>query len=289
MAEQMKDIKRRINSVSSIRQITNAMELVSTSKMRKARVRLESTRPYYTTVIENIRELLSITNGNTTPLTVNREVKKRLYIIITGDRGLAGGYNGNLMRYAEKNIISKEDMIITIGIKAHDYFNKRGYNIYKQFYGISEDFSFRDAKTIAEIILDLYKNKVIDSVQLIFTEFKSALNQNPTSLRVLPAQFEEDEIKDSLKERKYNDLIVFEPSPEAMLDYLVEEFVSISIYAALIESSSSEQAARMQAMKSATDNADEMIEDLSLRFNRARQANITQELTEIVSGAEALK
>lgn len=289
MAEQMKDIKRRINSVSSIRQITNAMELVSTSKMRKARVRLESTRPYYTTVIENIRELLSITKGNKTPLTVNREVKKRLYIIITGDRGLAGGYNGNLMRFAEKSIVSKDDMIITIGIKAHEYFKKRGYNIYKQFFGISEDFSFRDAKNIAEIILDLYKNKEIDEVQLLFTEFISALNQNPKSLRVLPAQFVEGELKDSLKDRKYNDLIVFEPSPEAMLDYLVEEFVSISIYGALIESSSSEQAARMQAMKSATDNADEMIEDLSLKFNRARQANITQELTEIVSGAEALK
>ncbi|KGF07235.1 hypothetical protein HMPREF1634_05295 [Tissierellia bacterium S7-1-4] len=289
MAEQMKDIKRRINSVSSIRQITNAMELVSTSKMRRARLRLESTRPYYTTVIENIRELLSVTKGTKTPLTVTREIKNRLYVIITGDRGLAGGYNSNLLRYAENNIVSKEDRIITVGVKTYDYFNKRGYNIYDKFFGVSEDFTFRDAKHVADIVLELYKKKEIDEVYLIYTIFNSALSQNPTSLRILPAEFTEIEKQEKLSNDGYNDLIVFEPSPEAMLDYLVEEFAAISIYGALIESSSSEQAARMQAMKSATDNANEMIDDLSLRYNRARQANITQELTEIVSGAEALK
>lgn len=289
MAEQMKDIKRRINSVSSIRQITNAMELVSTSKMRRARLRLESTRPYYTTVIDNIRELLTVTKGTKTPLTVKREVKNRLYVVITGDRGLAGGYNSNLLRYAEDNIVSKEDKIITIGVKTYDYFNKRGYNIYDKFFGVSEDFTFTDAKHVAEIVLDLYKKKEVDEVYLIYTIFNSALSQNPTSLRILPAEFTESEKQEKLKSDGYNDLIVFEPSPQVMLDYLVEEFAAISIYGALIESSSCEQAARMQAMKSATDNANEMIDDLSLRYNRARQANITQELTEIVSGAEALK
>ncbi|MCI6610264.1 MAG: ATP synthase F1 subunit gamma [Ezakiella sp.] len=286
MAEQMKDIKRRINSVSSIRQITNAMELVSTSKMRKTRLRLESSRPYYTTVIDNIRELLSYTNFTKTPLTVVRETKSRLYIIISGDRGLAGGYTSNLIRFAEEQIVSDEDYVITVGSKVNEHFNKRGYDIVDKFYGLSEDFTFYDAKHIADIVLDLYKKKSIDQVEIIYTKFQSALSQLPTIQRLLPADFSDFEEED---ESNVNTLITFEPSPEVMLDYLVEEYVAISIYAALIESSSSEQASRMQAMKNATENADEMIDSLSMKYNRARQASITQELTEIVSGAEALK
>lgn len=285
MAEQMKDIKRRINSVSSIRQITNAMELVSTSKMRKTRLRLESSRPYYTTVIDNIRELLSYTNFTKTPLTVVRDTKSRLYIIISGDRGLSGGYTSNLIRFAEEQIVSDKDCVITVGSKANEHFSKRGYDITDKFYGLSEDFTFYDAKHIADIVLDLYKKKSIDQVEIIYTKFQSALSQVPTIQRLLPADFSDFE-EDS--KSNVNTLITFEPSPEVMLDYLVEEYVAISIYAALIESSSSEQASRMQAMKNATENADEMIDSLSLRYNRARQASITQELTEIVSGAEAL-
>ncbi|MDO5716741.1 MAG: ATP synthase F1 subunit gamma [Tissierellia bacterium] len=283
MAEQMKDIKRRIKSVSSIRQITNAMELVSTAKMRKSRIKLESTRPFYTTVVNSIGELLSLTQGAITPLTKVREVKNRLYVVLASDRGLAGGYNSNILRYAQAQIEDKEDRLIVVGVKALDYFSKRGYNVIKSLTGISENFDFHDAKDITDSILSLYKEEKIDAVHLIFTNFKSALNQDPTRLQLLPSE------GFKVESRRRTQVISYEPSPEVMLDYLVEQYVSIAIYGALIESSASEQAARRSAMESATDNADEMIDELSLKYNRARQANITQELTEIVSGAEALK
>lgn len=281
MAEKMKDIKRRINSISSIRQITNAMELVSTSKMRKTRIKLEKTRPYYSTVVNNISELLSVTKGVRTPLYTPREVKKKLHIIISSDRGLAGGYSGNVIKFALDSIDKENDLIITIGSKAYDFFKKRDYNIFKK-YAMNEDVEFGDAKLIADIAINEYKQENVDSISVYYTEFKSAMVQKPSCLKLLPADTMVS--NDNLG----SEVIEFEPSPEYMLDFLIEEFVKISIYGALIESSASEQAARMQSMKNATESADEMIEELDMHFNRARQASITQELTEIVSGAEAL-
>lgn len=281
MAEKMKDIKRRINSISSIRQITNAMELVSTSKMRKTRIKLEKTRPYYSTVVNNISELLSVTKGVRTPLYTPREVKKKLHIIISSDRGLAGGYSGNVIKFALDSIDKENDLIITIGSKAYDFFRKRDYNIFKK-YAMNEDVEFGDAKLIADIAINEYKHENVDSISVYYTEFKSAMVQKPSCLKLLPADTMAS--NDNLG----SEVIEFEPSPEYMLDFLIEEFVKISIYGALIESSASEQAARMQSMKNATESADDMIEELDMHFNRARQASITQELTEIVSGAEAL-
>lgn len=283
MAEQMKDIKRRIKSVKSIRQITNAMELVSTSKMRKARIMLENTRPYYTSVVRSIGELLALTKGVKTPLTKVRIPNHRLYIVLAGDRGLAGGFNGNILKFAKNLIDKKKDKIILVGNKSLDYFRKRGYEIDKYRTGISENFSYQDAKIIGNYVLDLYKKELIDAVSIVFTSFRSALNQETTHLKLLPAETFTPASRDRME------IITYEPSPEVMLDYLVEEYISIAIYGALIESQASEQAARRLAMENATDNADEMIDGLSLRYNRARQQSITQELTEIVSGAEALK
>lgn len=282
MAEQMKDIKRRIRSVSNIRQITNAMELVSTAKMRKTRKKLENTRPYYQSVVESIREILSLARGVKTPLTQVRDIRRKLYIVIAGDRGLAGGYNGNLFRFAQSSMTKESDQLVVVGAKTVEFFQKHGFDVVRQARGISESFTFEDAKEIAEYAIGLYRDKKIDAVELYYTKFESALRQTPTKMTLLPKV---DEVPEA---RRRTELITYEPSPEVMLEYLVEEYISIAIYGALIESSASEQAARRVAMENATDNADEMIEHLSLRYNRARQQNITQELTEIVSGAEAL-
>lgn len=281
MAEKMKDIKRRINSISSIRQITNAMELVSTSKMRKTRIKLEKTRPYYSTVANNISELLSVTKGIRTSLSVSRDEKKKLHIIISSDRGLAGGYSGNIARYASESIDKENDILITIGSKAYDYFKKRDYSIFKKF-AMTEDVEFGDAKLIADIVIGEYKKLNVDAIDIYYTEFRSALVQKPSSMKLLPAD------KIVSQATLESEVISFEPSPEYMLDFLIEEYVKIAIYGALIESSASEQAARMQSMKNATESADDMIEELDMHYNRARQGSITQELTEIVSGAEAL-
>lgn len=285
MAETTRDIKRRIKGISNTRQITKAMELVSSAKLKRARERLEKSRPYYRTVLDNIQEVLATTGNMKHPLLDNREVKSSLYIVISADRGLAGGYNAGVIRLAEKNIRErdKDAKIITIGSKARDYFTKRNYNVVGKFVGISEEPQFADARKIGSLALELYKNKDVDEINIIYTEFKGTISQEPTIMRLLPS----DEVKSQNKERRT--ITEFEPTPEEVLGYLIPKYIQSSIYGALIESSSSEQAARRVAMEAATDNAEEMIDELNISYNRARQAAITMEITEIVSGADALK
>lgn len=287
MAQSMKDIKRRIRSVGGIKQITKAMELVSSAKLRKARQRLEMSRPYYQTLIRSIQEILSSTTGIKHPLLEKREVKNRAFIVITGDRGLAGGYNGNSVRLAESQIDDKEHAIIlAVGTKGRDYFRRRKYNIAGEFLNISEEPHFIDAKSIGALAIELYEEGKVDEVNIVYTGFKSVMSQEPKILKLLPAE----SIGENDREDKgAKTLIEYEPSPEEVLDYLIPKYIHSAIYGALIESSASEQGARRTAMESATDNAEEMIEDLELRYNRARQASITQEISEIVGGAEALK
>lgn len=284
MAQSMKDIKRRIRSISSTKQITKAMELVASAKLRKARQKLEMTRPYYQTLVRSIREILSSTTGIRHPLLEKREVKNKAFIVITGDRGLAGGYNSNVIKLAESQIDDKERaVILAVGLKGRDYFKRRDYNIVGEFLNISEEPQFIDASSIGSLAIELYKDGKVDEVNLVYTRFKSAMSQEPTILKLLPVENIEEEDKGP------RTLIEYEPSPEVVLDYLIPKYIHSAIYGALIESSASEQGARRTAMESATDNAEEMIEDLALKYNRARQASITQEISEIVGGAEALK
>ncbi|WIV12178.1 ATP synthase F1 subunit gamma [Proteiniborus sp. MB09-C3] len=285
MAQSMKDIKRRIRSVGGIKQITKAMELVSSAKLRKARERLEMSRPYYQTLVRSIQDILSSTTGIRHPLLVKREVKNRAFIVITGDRGLAGGYNGNVMRLAESQIDDKEHaVILAVGQKGRDYFKRRGYNVAGEFLNISEEPCFMDASSIGGLAVELYEDCKVDEVNIVYTGFKSVMSQEPKILKLLPAESIGEE-----GDKGSKTLIEYEPSPEEVLDYLIPKYIHSAIYGALIESSASEQGARRTAMESATDNAEEMIEDLELRYNRARQASITQEISEIVGGAEALK
>lgn len=283
MAEQSKEIKRRIKSVSNIKQITRAMELVSTSKLRKSRKQLELTRPYYNTVESSIREILANTKGVKYDLLERREVKNRLIIVLTSDRGLAGGYNINVIRKAESYIDDEVGTkFILVGVEAREYFKRRYDGIVEEFSYISEEPSYNNAAKIGSICYDLYRKKEIDEVLLVYTHFSTVLSLVPSMVKLLPAESIEKE------GNMENRLIEYEPSAEEVLNRLVKDYISITIFGAMIESAASEQASRRNSMKNATDNANDMLESLSLRFNRARQAQITQEITEIVSGANAL-
>ncbi|MTI46863.1 MAG: ATP synthase F1 subunit gamma [Firmicutes bacterium] len=286
MPQAMRDIKRRIRSVTSTKQITKAMELVSSAKLRKARGKLEKTRPYFNTIVRSIQEILASSAGIKHPFLENREVKKSAYIVVTADRGLAGGYNGNVIKLAEEHAKDKkeESVIVAIGQKGKDHFTRRGYEVAGEFLHISENPQYYDAASIGNLVVELYKEKQVDEVFLVYTHFKSAISFEATTLKLLPAESIKDDV-----EQKRTALIEYEPSPEEVLSYLIPKYVQSAIYGALIEASASEQGARRNAMKSATDNAEEMIDDLQLSYNRARQATITQEIAEIVGGAEALK
>ncbi len=285
MAQSTKEIKSRIKGVSSTRQITKAMELVSSSKLKRARRSLEESRPYYNTVLENIQDILAFEKNLRHPLLDNREIKNSLYIVLTADRGLAGGYNSSIMRLVEDTIREKgnDSKLITIGTKARDYFTRRDYDVAQSFIGISEDPDFYHAKRIGEKALELYKEKQVDEINVVYTRFTSTISQEAKILKLLPSAEVE---KESGNKRV---VVEFEPSAEDVLSYLIPKYVESSIYGALIEASASEQAARRLAMDAATENADEIIEDLEVSFNRARQAAITMEISEIVSGADALK
>lgn len=283
----MQEISRRIRGVGSTMQITRAMEMVSSVKLRRAREALELSRPYYETVLENIQDVLGTVKGVKHPLLEEREVKNTLYIVLTSDRGLAGGYNSNVNKLALEEVEKSKGnpKFITVGLKSYEHFKKKN-EIVKHFLGISEEPKFSDAVEIANIALDLYKKGDIDEVKVIYTKFESMIKQTAKVLRILPAV----KVYDSLdEEKKAGVLMEFEPDPESVLDFLIPMYIESTIYGALIEASTSEQGARQVAMESATDNAEEIIDDLELTYNRARQEAITMEISEIVSGAEALK
>lgn len=287
MPQGLNDIKRRIKSVNSTMQITKAMELVSTSKLKRARVRLDKSKPYFETVLESIKDVLANAKGIKHPFLEKREVKNTLYILITSDKGLAGGYNANVNKLLQSDIKDKETAkIITVGVKGRDYFRRRGYTILESLTGISETPEASDARHIGEKAIELYRAGEVDEIKIVYTQFKSTISYVPEIITLLPATFEEKE--KSLDNKGYRALTRFEPSEEAVLDYLIPKYINSTIYGAMIEASASESGSRRLAMENATDNADEMIRSLELVKNRARQAAITQEISEIVSGAEAL-
>lgn len=284
MAQSTREIKSRIKGIGSTKQITKAMELVSSAKMRKRKIMLDKTRPYYNTVLNSIQEVLENINVNH-PLLKEREVKNALYIIINGDKGLAGGYNSNINRLVDNKFKNDKTAVslITVGSKSRDFFRSRNYNILESFVGISEEPEFSHAKQIAKMAMDLYIEEEIDEINIVYTNFVTTLSYEPRILKLLPSE----QIKK--EDSKSNAIVDFEPTPEEVLEFLIPKYIESSIFGALIESSTSEQAARMTAMSAATDNANEIIEELNMVYNRARQAAITIELTEIVAGAEALK
>jgi F-type H+-transporting ATPase subunit gamma len=283
-----RDIKRKIKSVNSTMQITKAMELVSTAKLKKSKDRLEMTRPYYETVLKTVNDIMRDSDIEEHEYLSNREVNKSLYIVLTGDRGLCGGYNVNAIKTALNHIEDPEKaVIIPIGKNAVKFFNRNGFEIEREFLGISEKPQFSDARKIARIAMNLYSQEKVDAVHLVYTRMESTISQVATRLQLVP--LDASAAQEVVEKAEDGEVTEFEPSAEVVLDYLIPKSIESTIFGGLIESSASEQAARRIAMENATDNAIERIDELTLTYNQARQAAITQEINEIVSGAEALK
>ncbi len=276
----MKAIKRRIKSVSSTRQITKAMELVASSKLRKAKARAELARPYFNELYKTMCEIASANVDFSTIYTEKREVKNRLFIVVAGDRGLAGGYNSNVLKMAVAAHAedAEKPKIIAIGRKSGEFFAKRGYEVVASYANIAENIKPNTAQDIADLAIEMFARGEVDEVQVFYTMFVSSMSQQPESMRVLPM--------DTVKLENYGTMN-YDPSPEAVFNRIVPRFTASLIQCAVVESYASELGARRTAMESATDNADAMTESLSLLYNRARQATITNEIIDIVSGASA--
>lgn len=282
-----RDIKRKIKSVNNTRQITKAMELVSTAKLKRTKDRLSVTKPYFETVIDAVQSIMASEKNLKHEFVNKRPVNKTLYIVITGDRGLCGGYNINAMKKVAHDIDDPEKaLIITIGRKAQSYFTSNGYHVHESYEGISERPMYSDAQTIGRVALELYKQEKVDEIKFVYTNLVSTISQEPIMLKLLPVEAGEQETVE--KDEDY-EFINYEPSPEEVLSFIIPKYVASTIYGGLIDSAASEQAARRVAMENASNNADELIGDLTLTYNQARQAAITQEIAEIVGGAEALK
>ena len=276
----MKAIKRRIKSVGSTKQITKAMQLVASSKLRKAKARAEQARPYFNELYKTMCEIASANTDFSTIYTVKREVKHRLFIVAAGDRGLAGGYNSNVLKMAVAAHANdaEKPKIIAIGKKAGEFFAKRDYDIVASYANIAEDIKPNTAQDIANIAIDMFANGEVDEVVVFYTMFVSSMSQEPHSMSVLPM--------DTVELEDYG-VMTYDPSPEAVFNRIVPRFTASLIQCAVVESYASEQGARRTAMENATDNADAMTESLSLLYNRARQSSITTEIIDIVSGASA--
>ena len=283
----IKEIKTRINSVNSTKQVTKAMELVASSKMRKAKDRALAARPYFGTMYNTVKDIATNTRGVRNVFLKQREVKNRCYIVVAGDRGLAGGYNSNITKLTLSHMDGKKEKVMTVGKKSTEFFSKRGYDILKSTESV-EKCDYNEAIAFAQEAMDLYKKGEIDEVYMVYTEFVSPLTQNPKLLKVLPLAFEEEN-KETKEQAAKKARVQYLPSAEVVLGHIIPKYVSGIVYDGIIESFASEQAARRTAMSSATDNADEMLSNLELSYKRARQSAVTQEITEIVGGVEALK
>jgi len=284
----IKEIKTRINSVNSTKQVTKAMELVASSKMRKAKERALAARPYFATMYDTVKDIATNTRGVRNVFLKQREVKNKCYIVVAGDRGLAGGYNSNIIKLTLNHMGNKNEKIMPIGKKATEYFSKRGYDVLKSAESV-EKCGYERTLEFANEAMDLYKKGEIDEVYIVYTEFVSPLTQNPKLLKVLPLAFEKEENKETEEQAAKGARVQYLPSAEVVLGHIIPKYVSGIVYDGVIESFASEQAARRTAMSSATDNADTMLSNLELSYNRARQSAVTQEITEIVGGVEALK
>jgi F-type H+-transporting ATPase subunit gamma len=285
----LRDIKRRIGSVQSTQKITRAMELISSARIAKAQQRVEAARPY----AEAMRRLMSSLGrkaGNIDhPLLKERpEIRSIATIVITSDRGLAGAYNSNVIRAAERDMQAhgRDAKLFLVGRKAVSYFKFRGYNFDDSWMGISDQPAVADARKVARRAAEAFAGGEVDEVRLAYTRFQSALIQRATVVKLLPLA-EEDIIGEERHDGPHAGYL-FEPEPDDILGDLLPRYLEGSVYQGLLEAAASEHAARRRAMKAATDNAEELIEDLTRVYNQARQAEITTEIMEVVGGAEAL-
>ncbi len=284
MAANMKAVKLRIKSVQNTMQITKAMELVASSKLRRAKERSEIARPYFKELYSTLQKIAAGNTDFTSDFASAATSEKVCYVVIAGDRGLAGGYNSNLFKCMESDSKGKDYSVLPIGKKAVEYFKRRKVEIITEHFNEIAPLNIGDCFEISNLLCKEYKDGNFGTLRLVYTEFVSMLSQQPHAVSVLPLT---DLVGEEPVEPVKN-LILYEPDSTEVFDAIVPEYVAGVIYGAVCDSLASEQAARRTAMESATSNAEEMIETLNLHYNRARQASITQEITEIVGGAEGL-
>jgi F-type H+-transporting ATPase subunit gamma len=283
MAKGMREIKRQIKSVQNTKQITKAMEMVAASRLRRAQASAEAARPYADKLKEVVGSIAAGTKGVKHPMLQNREVKKTGYLIVTSDRGLAGGYNANVLRRVMQEIKENhkspsEYAIFVIGRKGRDYFRNRNIAIVEEVTGLSDSPTFSDIKSVAASAVKNFEKGTYDKLYLVYNRFVNAISQEPTVKQLLPMA---DMGGTAVSNYEY------EPSAEGVLEVLLPKYAETLIYSAVLEGKASEFGARMTAMNNATKNATKMISSLTLVYNRARQASITQEISEIVAGANA--
>jgi F-type H+-transporting ATPase subunit gamma len=281
MAGSMKDIKLRIKSVESTMQITKAMELVASSKMRRAKERVEHSRPYFETLHKTLTEIAAADPRARNPYLRRAEIKKTLLIVIAGDRGLAGGYNSNVLRQAQQE--AGDVVVLPIGKRSAEYFVHHEVPLFTQEVLLAADITVGECFQLARRITEGYCKGEYDAVKICYTRFDSMMTQTASTMEVLPLSMEPTEEQKAEARRSQ---ILYKPSSEEVFRAIIPEYVAGIVYGAVCESVASELAARRTAMDAATKNAGEMIDHLNLYYNRARQAAITQEITEIVAGAE---
>lgn len=282
----MRDIKRRRESIQSTGQITKAMKLVSTVKLQKAKNKAENTKPYFEHMYKAVNSMLRKSGNILHPYLQSGSSEKKGVIMVTSNRGLAGGYNSNIIKMVMNSGISKEDAVIyAVGKKGRDALARRGYTIAEDYSEAMNEPVFNDATAIGHKVLEDFAEGRIGEIYLVYTEFKNTVTHVPTWLKLLPVVVTEGEEEDEADKLT---LMNYEPEAEEALDLIIPKYINSLIYGGLMQSFASENGARMQAMDSATTNAEEMISTLELSYNRARQGAITQELTEIIAGANAI-
>lgn len=278
-----KEIKNRIRSMESTKQITKAMEMVAASKLRRAQARIEGSRPYFEILRTTIEKIVRDNRDFSSPYMAGRPIEKKLYIVIAGDRGLAGGYNSNILKMVY-GTLSEKDVVLPIGKKAVDFFRSKKVNILTENYAEAANVGIGDCFSISKHVSQGFLKGDYDEVIIAYTNFVSMLSQVPATMDLLPLKnLHTSEVPEEASPRRCD--TIYEGNSEEVFAAIVPEYLGGVLYGALCESLASEQAARRSAMDSATQNAEDMIADLSLKFNRARQAAITQEITEIVAGS----
>lgn len=281
----MRDIKRRKSSIQSTQQITKAMKLVSTVKLQKAKTHAEQTDPYFQYMYRTVTSMLARSGNMDHPYLKDNRSDKVAIVVITSNRGLAGGYNTNITKLVQNSGLPVNQVVLyTIGTKGKDILERKGYQVADDKSDVIENPTYKDAMEICDKVLKDYEEGKIGQIYLAYTHFKNTVVHVPKLLKLLPVEFSDVEIQAAEK----NLLMNYEPNEGEALDLIIPKYVASIFYGALVEAAASENGARMQAMDSATSNAEDMISDLSLKYNRARQGSITQELTEIIAGAEAI-
>lgn len=289
----MREIRTRIRTVKNIEKITRAMKLVAAARLKRAQARVEAARPYAEMMEAMMRRLSAAAKGISHPLLAVREERNIAVVVISSDRGLAGSYNTNLLRTA-MNFLKGRDpetvKLILLGKKAQQFFRRQPYPVLEsQPLGSGADLSFADVQPIVKTLRDLFESEEIDGVYVVYQRFQSAMTQVPTVLPLLPLKPPEEAVQHIEQEEARGAEMIFEPGPEELLGTLLPRYVDTQVFRTVAEAIASEHGARMTSMSAATENAGEMISTLTLSLNRARQAAITKEIAEIVSGAEALK